>query len=508
MSWFFTLADQSGNVLIGQKTSAGSLPVTIASDQGPIPVSIASEVGTFTVANGGTFPVQAAQAGSWTVAVSNAFALESGGNLAALATTVSGGKVQVNAGTVPVTGTFYQAVQPVSASALPLPSGASTAAKQPALGTAGTAASDVLSVQGIASMTALKVDGSAVTQPVSGTFWPTTQPVSGTVALSAGAAVIGSVSVTGTVATSLASLPALSAGAAAIGTVGVTSLPALPAGANAIGSVSVSNLPATQAVSGTVTANAGSGTLAVSAASLPLPTGASTAAKQPAFGVAGTASTDVLTVQGINTGVALPVSASSLPLPTGAAIASKQAAPGTAGTPSTDVLTVQGSLSGIATPTLTVLEVAARNGQGYIGSTGPTAMSATLINFRMLFSNPVGSGKTAYVTVLISESSTASMVFATVSANPTTVPSTFGGAINNLSAGGAVAKCTIKADASATAISGGTVLTTLGIPGGASGSRTVFREATFIIPAGVSMAVNIPFGVVTTSNCVIYWIEA
>lgn len=55
----------------------------------------------------------------------------------------------------------------VSSSALP--SGAATAAKQPALGTAGTASADVITVQGIASMTALKVDGSAVTQPVSGT---------------------------------------------------------------------------------------------------------------------------------------------------------------------------------------------------------------------------------------------------------------------------------------------------------------------------------------------------
>lgn len=47
--------------------------------------------------------------------------------------------------------------QPVSAAALPLPSGAATAAKQPALGTAGGASADVLSVQGIASMTPLLV---------------------------------------------------------------------------------------------------------------------------------------------------------------------------------------------------------------------------------------------------------------------------------------------------------------------------------------------------------------
>lgn len=50
-----------------------------------------------------------------------------------------------------------------------LPTGAATAAKQPALGTAGSASPDVLTVQGIASMVALKVDGSGVTQPVSGT---------------------------------------------------------------------------------------------------------------------------------------------------------------------------------------------------------------------------------------------------------------------------------------------------------------------------------------------------
>lgn len=57
-----------------------------------------------------------------------------------------------------------------------LPSGASTAAKQPALGTAGAASADVLTVQGIASMTALKVDGSGVTQPVSGTVTAAAQP--------------------------------------------------------------------------------------------------------------------------------------------------------------------------------------------------------------------------------------------------------------------------------------------------------------------------------------------
>lgn len=88
-------------------------------------LNIADGGNSITVDNGGTFAVQAAQSGTFNV------------------TNVSG--------------------------TVSLPTGAATAAKQPALGTAGTASSDVITVQGIASMTALKVDGSAVTQPVSGT---------------------------------------------------------------------------------------------------------------------------------------------------------------------------------------------------------------------------------------------------------------------------------------------------------------------------------------------------
>ena len=69
--------------------------------------------------------------------------------------------------------TLMNGSMPVTAASLPLPSGASTAAKQPALGTAGSASSDVITVQGVASMTPLLVTASfasaqAVTQ--SGTW--------------------------------------------------------------------------------------------------------------------------------------------------------------------------------------------------------------------------------------------------------------------------------------------------------------------------------------------------
>jgi len=99
------------------------------------------------------------------------------------------GDPATNAGVAPVDGTKGLAVdltatganttalktdssattQPVSAASLPLPTGAATAAKQPALGTAGTASADVITVQGKASMTPVLIDGSATTQPVSGT---------------------------------------------------------------------------------------------------------------------------------------------------------------------------------------------------------------------------------------------------------------------------------------------------------------------------------------------------
>lgn len=101
-----------------------------------------------------------------------------------------------------------------------------------------------------------------------------------------------------------------------------------------------------------------------------LPTGAATAAKQPALGTAGSASTDVITVQGIASGTGLNVAQSgswtvaatqsgtwnvtnisgTVSLPTGAATAAKQPALGTAGSASTDVITVQGIASGTPQP--------------------------------------------------------------------------------------------------------------------------------------------------------------
>lgn len=110
----------------------------------------------------GTVTVQQSTASSLKVDLSG-----TGANTTAL-------KVDGSAVTQPVSGTVSASqsgtwnVTNISGT-ISLPTGAATVAKQPALGTAGSASSDVISVQGIASMTALKVDGSGVTQPVSGT---------------------------------------------------------------------------------------------------------------------------------------------------------------------------------------------------------------------------------------------------------------------------------------------------------------------------------------------------
>jgi hypothetical protein len=187
------------------------------------------------------------------------------------------GHVTVDNASLAVTGTFWQATQPISAASLPLPSGAATSAKQPALGTAGTASADVLSVQGVASMTALKVDGSAVTQPVSGTFWQATQPVSGAVTANAGtnlntSALALDATLTGGTQRTKITDGTNNAAVKAASTAAVAADPAQVVAISPNNSVAVTGTfwQATQPVSGTFW----QATQPISAASLPLPTGA------------------------------------------------------------------------------------------------------------------------------------------------------------------------------------------------------------------------------------------
>lgn len=357
----------AGNRLQVESTLSGSIVVDSITDPVTVTGSVAAtQSGTWNIGTVATItnPVAATQSGTWNI-----------GSLTSITNPVA------------VTGTFWQATQPISGTVtanqggtwninnvsgtISLPTGASTAAKQPALGTAGAASSDVLTVQGIASMTALKTDGSAVTQPVSGTVtanqggtWNITN-VSGTVSLPTGAA-------------TAAKQPSL-------GTAGTPS----------------SDVITVQGKSGmTALIIDGSGvTQPVSAVALPLPSGAATSAKQPSLGVVGSPSSDVITVQGKSGMTALVVDGSgstqpvsgtvtanqggtwnitnvsgTISLPTGASTAAKQPALGTAGSPSSDVLTVQGK-SG-----MTALDVNIVSGGSGGGSVDITKLGGNAID--------------------------------------------------------------------------------------------------------------------------------
>lgn len=217
---------------------------------------------------------------------------ETGGNLASILSALQG-TLTVNASGHTV---------PIFAASLPLPTGASTSAKQPALGTAGTPSADVITVQGHSGMTPIQVDGSAFQATVdqgdpgpSASPWPVIlEPGSTTAATQSGT-----------------------------WSVAVTSLPSpVPIQGGNSSAVKVDGSAVTQPVSGTffqatqpVSGTFWQTTQPVSAASLPLPSGASTAAKQPALGTAGSASSDVITVQGVTSMTALKVDGSGVTQP-------------------------------------------------------------------------------------------------------------------------------------------------------------------------------------------------
>lgn len=95
---------------------------------------------------------------------------------------------------------------------------------------------------------------------------------------------------------------------------------------NGTGALMVDGSGAVQPVSGTVAATqSGTWNLNNISGTVSLPTGASTAAKQPALGTAGSPSADVISIQGVVSGTVVPVSAAALPLPSGAATAANQA---------------------------------------------------------------------------------------------------------------------------------------------------------------------------------------
>lgn len=151
------LGDLTGTAIYGTAGTANANVITVQgiASGTVIPVSLTSTTITGTVA--------ATQSGTWTVQPGNT------ANTTAWLVTGTGGTFPVTQATaaslnatVVGTGTFAtQAAQSGTwnitniSGTISLPTGAATAAKQPALGTAGAASADVITVQGIASMTPL-----------------------------------------------------------------------------------------------------------------------------------------------------------------------------------------------------------------------------------------------------------------------------------------------------------------------------------------------------------------
>jgi len=114
----------------------------------------------------------------------SALALESGGNLSAVVSNTNslrlsqGSPTSGQVGNLPLAATTTSAPTYTTGQSNPLSlntdgelrvnyAAGATAAKQPALGTAGVPSADVISVQGVAGGRSIIVDGSAVTQPIS-----------------------------------------------------------------------------------------------------------------------------------------------------------------------------------------------------------------------------------------------------------------------------------------------------------------------------------------------------
>lgn len=285
---------------LGQATMANSLPVAIASDQSALSVSVSNFPatqpisGTVAVSN---FPATQAvtQSGAWTTG--RTWTLSSGTDSIS---SVQSGIWNINN----ISGTIS------------LPTGAATAALQTQ---PGVDIGDV-TVNNAAGAAAVNIQDGGNSITVDGTVASTQSGtwninnISGTISLPTGAATESTLSTLNT---------------------------KIPSGLTVTSTrLLVDGSGVTQPISGTVTANAGSGTFAISAVSLPLPTGASTSAlqttgnsslssidtKTPALGQAVMASSSPVVIASNQS--TLAISAASLPLPSGASTAALQTQPG------------------------------------------------------------------------------------------------------------------------------------------------------------------------------------
>lgn len=237
--------------------------------------------------------------------------------------------------------------------------------KTPAFGQTTMASSSPVTIA--SNQSALPVTGTffQATQPVSGTFFQATQPVSGTFFQA-------TQPVSGTVAVTQSTSPWVVDGSGVTQPVSAASLP-LPTGASTsalqtTGNSSLSSLDtklpsqgqAVMAASTPVVIASNQTTLPISAATLPLPTGAATSANQTTANASlssiDSKLTSPLAVTGTFFQATQPVSAATLPLPSGASTSANQT-------------TANASLSSIDTKTLAA-------GQAAMAASSPVVIAS------------------------------------------------------------------------------------------------------------------------------------
>jgi hypothetical protein len=260
---------QSSNPQVGQQTSADSVSVVLSSDQTSVPIT-----GSITVSGTSNVTVQNSPG-------SSAVNIQDGGN----SITVDGSVSVSN----------FPATQPISASSLPLPTGASTSALQ-TTGNSSLSSIDTkvpanltvkaASTPAIATDPALVVTispNNSITASISNSSIEISNdvgnpvPISGTVTADIGTT--NGLALDSSVNSLLKPASTLAA-VTTVGTITNTVVVKADSAVNQTNALKVDGSATTQPVSGTITANAGSGTFAVSAASLPLPSGASTSTLQ------------------------------------------------------------------------------------------------------------------------------------------------------------------------------------------------------------------------------------
>lgn len=150
------------------------------------------------------------------------------------------------------------------------------------------------------------------------------------------------------------------------------------------------------------------------------------------------------------------------------------------------------------------LEKRIRDGNAYVVSSGKIVLAGAA-NMRMTLENPSGSGKVLYLYNIIVASDIGAMSWADFYLAPTTgLPGTSKTPFNMNFASSNTSVALAKGDTNATALSGGTALMQVAVPGLV---RTSFDRGIVQMPANTKLGINTVFGAAVNASVELYFWE-